>query len=51
MYQSADEDFFFHMNNVVFCSDRSILIDKTRIFISFRYSVTTAFEVKRPVIY
>lgn len=51
MYQSADEDFFFHMNNVVFSSDRSILIDKTRIFISFRYSVTTAFEVKRPVIY
>lgn len=48
--QSADEVFFL-MDGVAFSSNRSILIDKTRIFINSRYSVITAFEVRRLVIY
>lgn len=47
---SADEE-FFHANDVVFSSNRSILTDRTRIFINSRYSVTTKFEVRRLVIY
>lgn len=38
-------------NNVVFSNNRSIVIDKTGIIISSRYSMTATFEARMPVIY